>query len=322
MDARAGCEMVSTQSTRGELSIVNGYPNRQQSRTSGRACCFVFGYRLGTGLPPWGPPPHPGPAVHSGYGNTALHVAAAYGNRRMIRSLVDANADVNAQDRTRCAVCACGESAVPLSAPAESPPPSAVQPDAAALFRVQWPFFIRRGAAAARRRRGRPDQQRVPLRCAAQPKPKTATAARAQAHAEAMGGRMWDARGVRGGREAGALRPPPHSPPHPPNAASADGYAVGSHRRHSPIQRAGRRRSTRTVIHALAARLAVHYCTGGSKCRAHLARAAAAIGSAKCALARSLVPRTARGAGTERTQTHVPRDAVRVLLSAHSARLS
>ena len=57
-----------------------------------------------------GPTPHPGPAVHSN-GRTALHWAAMYGNRRMIRSLVDADADRNAQNRIGCAVCACGESA-------------------------------------------------------------------------------------------------------------------------------------------------------------------------------------------------------------------
>ena len=71
---------------------------------------------MGTGVPPWGPPPHPGPAVHSN-GNTALHWAANYGNRRMIRSLVDADADVHAQDDDRCAVCARGESAVECAAP-------------------------------------------------------------------------------------------------------------------------------------------------------------------------------------------------------------
>ncbi len=65
---------------------------------------------MGTGVPPWGPPPHPGPAVHSD-GYTALHWAAIHGDRRMIRSLVDADADVNAQNRG-CAVCARGESAV------------------------------------------------------------------------------------------------------------------------------------------------------------------------------------------------------------------
>ncbi len=59
----------------------------------------------------WGPPPHPGPAVHRN-GWTALHYAADYGNRRMIRSLVDANADVDGQNRWGCAVCARGESAV------------------------------------------------------------------------------------------------------------------------------------------------------------------------------------------------------------------
>ncbi len=71
---------------------------------------LCFGYRLGTGLPPWGPPPQPGPAVHSD-GWTALHYAAFFGNRRMIRSLVDADADVNAQNDYECAVCARGESA-------------------------------------------------------------------------------------------------------------------------------------------------------------------------------------------------------------------
>ena len=103
--------MATAPSPLGVLSIVNGYPKRQHSRPSGRACCFVFGYRLGTGVPPWGPPPHPGPAVHS-CGMTALHWAAIKGNRRMIRSLVAANADVDAQNCWRCAVCARGESAV------------------------------------------------------------------------------------------------------------------------------------------------------------------------------------------------------------------
>ncbi len=46
------------------------------------------------------------------YGYTALHFAAFYGNRRIVRSLVDADADVNAQNRDGCAVCARGESAV------------------------------------------------------------------------------------------------------------------------------------------------------------------------------------------------------------------
>jgi ankyrin repeat protein len=65
---------------------------------------------LGTGVPPWGLPPHPGPALHS-FGRTALHWAAFYGNRRIVRSLVASGADVNAQDRVGCAVSACSESA-------------------------------------------------------------------------------------------------------------------------------------------------------------------------------------------------------------------
>ncbi len=70
----------------------------------------MFRVPVGYWVPPWGPPPHPGPAVHSGSW-TALHWAAYYGNRRIVRSLVDADADVNAQTVSGCAVCACGESA-------------------------------------------------------------------------------------------------------------------------------------------------------------------------------------------------------------------
>ncbi len=51
------------------------------------------------------------------FGNTALHYAAIRGNRRMIRSLVDADAAVNAQDNYGCAVCARGESADECAAP-------------------------------------------------------------------------------------------------------------------------------------------------------------------------------------------------------------
>ena len=66
---------------------------------------MCFGYRLGTGVPPWGPSPHPGPAVHR-YGSTALHWAAYDGNRRIVRLLVAFNADVNAQEDNGCAVSA------------------------------------------------------------------------------------------------------------------------------------------------------------------------------------------------------------------------
>ena len=58
---------------------------------------------MGTGVPPWGPPPHPGIAVYSD-GSTALHWAAAHGNGRIVRSLIAANADIDAQDEFGCAV--------------------------------------------------------------------------------------------------------------------------------------------------------------------------------------------------------------------------
>jgi hypothetical protein len=138
-------------------------------------CVRVPTFRLCTGVPAWGPPPHPGPAVHR-YGWTALHYAAQFGNRRIVRSLVASKAYANSQDYiSGCAVPACGESAV--SAAAESPPPSAVQADAAALGCVERRNRRHRGAAAARRRRGHPEQQspsQVTLRCAAlhsRPKP-------------------------------------------------------------------------------------------------------------------------------------------------------
>ncbi len=70
----------------------------------------VSGTGLGTGVPPWGPPPHAGPAVHSDRW-TALHSAAECGNRRIVRLLVDAKAYVNAKTDNWCAVCARGESA-------------------------------------------------------------------------------------------------------------------------------------------------------------------------------------------------------------------
>ncbi len=77
---------------------------------------------MGAGAPPWGPSPHPGPAVHSEYGNTALHYAAKYNHRRIVRLLVGFHADVNAHNRYGCAVCACGESAGQCGQQAESAP--------------------------------------------------------------------------------------------------------------------------------------------------------------------------------------------------------
>jgi hypothetical protein len=117
-------------------------------------------------------------------------------------------------------------------------------------------------------------------------------------------------------------RHPPASRPIPPQASCADGCADGCAvgARRSSGEGGNRPHSTRTVTGALAARLVVHRCTRGSKWGAPHARAAAASDSAKCARARSAVPRAAMGGtGACRTQTHVPRDAVRVRLAAHSA---
>ena len=70
-------------------------------------------------------------------------------------------------------------------------------------------------------------------------------------------------------------------------------FAVGARR--SSGEGGDSQRSTRTITSALAARLVVHLCTRGSKCRAHGAHADAVIGSAKRARARTAVPHTARG---------------------------
>ncbi len=181
-----------------------------------------------------------------------------------------------------------------VSAAAESPPPSSVQGHAAALGLV--PFRRRRRAAAARRRRGRQEHQQVALRGAAQPNRNRNSRARAGTRRSNRRKKMGISRSTRRVRARctppATSQPPPTPRPIPPRAAGADGCAYGGRRRRSPIQRAGRRRSTRTVTGALAARLVVHYCTRGSKCRARRARAAASIGSAR---ARSAAPRTARG---------------------------
>jgi hypothetical protein len=42
---------------------------------------------------------------------TTLHYEAMIGNRRIFRSLIASGIDVNAPDRLRCAVSACGEPA-------------------------------------------------------------------------------------------------------------------------------------------------------------------------------------------------------------------
>jgi hypothetical protein len=97
-----------------------------------------------------------------------------------------------------------------------------------------------------------------------------------QVDAEATRGTGWEARAVRGGGEAGAPRPPPPAPPPSPRAPTLPALlvptdvpsvlAVGARR--SSGQGGDRPRCTRTVTDALAARLVVHRCTRGSKCRA------------------------------------------------------
>ncbi len=204
----------------------------------GEPAVLCFGYRLGTGVPPWGPPPHPGPAVHRN-GSTALHHAAYYGNRRMIRSLVDANADVHAQNNFGCAVCARGESAVECAGRV----PAAV------------------GRAGTRRCTG-PRKKAIPHAsrsccCAAPTGPSRTTSSasgnaalrrtaetenrssRARAGTRRSNGRngMGSSQHTRLGRgrcTPPAASPPPPTPPAsrpiPPGAPCSDGRAVGARR--------------------------------------------------------------------------------------------
>jgi hypothetical protein len=207
--------MTSTPSPLGVSLPLSVTQNPQSTLWASVQFC-VSGTGWVLGHPRGGPPPHPGPAVHS-HGFTALHYAAKHNNRRIVRSLVGSGADVNAQNDVGCAVSAIGESAV--SALAEFPPPSAVQAHAAALGRAQWTIGQCRRAVAARRRRGRPGQRRVPLRCAAQPNRNRSSRARA-------GARRSNTRNVEGSshctrRRRGWCPPPPASPPRHPRLAPA-----------------------------------------------------------------------------------------------------
>ncbi len=178
----------STQSPLGDL--LPSPAKSKHGRPSGPACCFVFGYRLGR-VNPVRPTPYPGLAVHR-VGATALHWAALHGNRRIVRLLIASKAAVNAKSRGSCAFAASA-----LVGAAAKSSPSAVQEHAAAYGRGRWRIRRDRRTAPERRRRGCPEQRRVPLRCTAQPTDRIA--AHAQVEAEADRGRVWEACGVRGG---------------------------------------------------------------------------------------------------------------------------
>jgi hypothetical protein len=261
----------------------------------GEPAGLCFGYRLGTGVPPWGPPPHAGAAVHR-YGSTALHYAAEYGNRRIVRSLVDANADVNGQDHFGCAVCACGESAecagrVP-AAVGRAGSRRCTSPRSVAV-----PHASRSCCCAAPTGPSGPSTGNAALRRTAETETLNSRARAGPCRSKSRNG-LGSSRPTRRGR--GRCTPPAASRPTPsllPRAPSLPAllvpsvFAVGDRR--SSGEGGNSPRSTRTVTSARAARLFAHYCTRGSKCRENRARAAAAIGSAKCARARSAVPLTA-----------------------------
>ncbi len=177
-------------------------------------------------------------------GLTALHEAAFYGNRRIVRLLVDANADVNAlTDRYGCAVCARGESAECAGPSPRRRRPCRATPlhwaaskghDASVaelLLRgadgaVQNNFFNGYRCAAPHSRNRNPQQPRARRYT---PKQRAEEFGKL-AHYEAGESEVHSARRLT------TPASPPASRPIPPHAACA----VGVCRRHSPIQRGGR----------------------------------------------------------------------------------
>ncbi len=192
-----------------------------------------------------GPTPHPGPAVHSD-GRTALHYAAIIGNRRMIRSLVDADADVDAQTRYGCAVCARGESAVECAgrvaaAVGRAGSRRCTMPRTMAILHASRscccaaPTGPSRTAGTAALRRTAETETR-------------SSRARAGSRRRKSRKTMGSSRNTKRGRgrctPPAASRPPPIPPsasrPIPPRAACAVGVCC----RRSPIQRGGRQQPT------------------------------------------------------------------------------
>jgi hypothetical protein len=90
--------MASTPSPRGVLFPSTFTETETPQSTLGASLLVCVRVPVGSGAAPLGPPPHPGPAVYS-WGDTALHHAAEYGDRRIVRLLIASEADVDAQDQ-------------------------------------------------------------------------------------------------------------------------------------------------------------------------------------------------------------------------------
>ena len=147
---------------------------------------------------------------------TALHYAARYGNRRIVRLLVASGADVNAQDNIGCAVSACGESAVECAGRVAAAVGRAGSRRCNGPRAMAIPHPSRSCCCAAPTGPSRTTSSTGTAALRRTAETETEAAARVQVHAEATGGKLSDARGLRGGGEAGALRPPPHDPRQPP----------------------------------------------------------------------------------------------------------
>ena len=191
------------------------------------ATCLLFCfrvYRMGGVAGRAHPLAPPRPAMHRD-GYTALHVAASRGNRRIVRKLIGANAVVDAQDNEG--------RAFPVRLrrvrPSESPPPACLCRDTPLHWAANNGQFeaieelLLSGAAGA-------IQNSAGYRCAAPHSRPNRTAARVQADAEATRGTVREARGVRGGGDAGA-RIGLHATFAPPPTASCPSLPDGMCRR-------------------------------------------------------------------------------------------
>jgi hypothetical protein len=164
----------------------------------------------------------------------------------MIRSLVDADADVNAQNRRGCAVCARGESADECAAPSRRRRrPCRETP-------LHWAAINGRSSSVAELLLRGADgavQNNYGYRCAAphsrnrrpqQPRARRRTPKRSAARCLTLAAYEAGESEVHSARRLTAPAIAPVSRPIPPRAACA----VGVCRRRSPIQRGGRQQPT------------------------------------------------------------------------------
>jgi hypothetical protein len=297
MDARAGSELASAPSPLGVLSAVNVYPQR-----STLGACVLFCVRVPVGYwgTPMGPTPAPRPRRAQRWHDRAglCGVQRQSPNRPIARRIRRRRERPDPRDRVRRfrfrRIGGVRRPSPRRRLPCRRTPLylAAVNGHSESVAEL-----LLHGADGA------VQETNFGYRCAAPHSRTENRSSRARA-----GGRRSNTRGCLGSSRttrrprarctppaASQLPPTPlASHPLPPLLVPTDVPSVlAVCARRSSGQ--GGPHSTRIVTDTLAARLVVHHCTRGSECSSHLARAAALIGSAKCARERRAVPRTARG---------------------------